>query len=109
MESKCVRDFASVLCTGRGPFVFLRLCIALPSSVQSWRDEFAGYTLRAGLERFSASVLVTVRHMHAATAAAAPDYGGPTSTISKGNTRGEQAMYREDNYSPKSSLLHSLA
>jgi hypothetical protein len=31
--------------------------------------------------------------MHAATAAAAPDYGGLTSAISKGNTRGEQAMY----------------
>jgi hypothetical protein len=74
--------------------VFLRPCIALPSSVQSWRDEFAGYNLRAGLERFSASALVTVRHMHAATAAAGPDYGGPTSTISKGNTRA-QAMYIE--------------
>jgi hypothetical protein len=33
--------------------------------------------------------------MHAATTPAAPDYGGSTSAISKGNTRGEQAMYIE--------------
>jgi hypothetical protein len=38
---------------------------------------------------------VAVRHMYAATAAAASNYGGPTSTISRGNTRGEQAMYIE--------------
>jgi hypothetical protein len=38
---------------------------------------------------------LTVRHMYAATAAAAPNYGGPTSAISKGNARGEQAMYIE--------------
>jgi hypothetical protein len=35
---------------------------------------------------------VTVRHMYAATIASAPDYGGLTSPISKGNARGEQAM-----------------
>ena len=38
---------------------------------------------------------VTVRHMHAATAAAAPDHEGSTSATSKGNTRGEQAIYIE--------------
>jgi len=37
--------------------------------------------------------IVTVRHMCAATAAAAPNYRGPTSAISNGNTKGEQAMY----------------
>ena len=36
---------------------------------------------------------VTVRHMYTATAAAAPDYGGPTSATSKGNARGKQAVY----------------
>ena len=41
------------------------------------------------------ALFVTVRHMYTATAAAAPDYGGPTSAISKGNARGEQAMYIE--------------
>jgi hypothetical protein len=40
-------------------------------------------------------VIVTVRHMYAATAAAAPDHEGSTSATSKGNTRGEQAMYIE--------------
>jgi hypothetical protein len=40
-------------------------------------------------------IIVTVRHMYAAAAAAAPNYGGPTSTTSKGNARGEQAMYIE--------------
>jgi hypothetical protein len=34
-----------------------------------------------------------VRHIHAATAATAPNYGGLTSAISKGNARGKQAMY----------------
>jgi hypothetical protein len=52
---------------------------------------------------------VTVRHMHAATAAAAPDHEGSTSATSKSNTRGEQAMYIENNYSPECSLLLSLA
>ena len=36
-----------------------------------------------------------VRHMYAATAATPPNYGGLTSAISKGNTRGEQAIYIE--------------
>jgi hypothetical protein len=58
MESKCGRGFASLLCTGRGPFGSLRLCIAMLSSVQSWRDGFAGYTPRAGLERCSTSALM---------------------------------------------------
>jgi hypothetical protein len=40
-------------------------------------------------------LFVTVRHMHAATTATAPNYRGPTTVISKGNARGEQAMYIE--------------
>jgi hypothetical protein len=52
---------------------------------------------------------VTVRHMHTATAAAAPDHEGSTSATSNGNARGEWAMYIEDNYSPERSLLLSLA
>ena len=52
--------------------------------------------------QFLRFICVTVRHMYTATAAAAPDYGGPTSdyggstsAISKGNARGERAMYIE--------------
>jgi hypothetical protein len=33
--------------------------------------------------------------MYAVTVAAAPDYGGPKSAISKGSARDEQAMYIE--------------
>jgi hypothetical protein len=40
-------------------------------------------------------VSVTVHHMYAATPAAAPDYGDLRSAISKGNARGEQAVYME--------------
>jgi hypothetical protein len=38
-------------------------------------------------------VSVTARHMHTAAAASAPDHGGSTSPISKGNAGGKQAMY----------------
>jgi hypothetical protein len=38
-------------------------------------------------------LFVMVRYMYAATAATALSYKGPTSVISKGNARGEQAMY----------------
>jgi hypothetical protein len=55
------------------------------------------------------ALFVTVRHMYTATAAAAPNHEGSTSATSKGNARGEWAMYIEDNYSPKRSLLLSLA
>jgi hypothetical protein len=50
---------------------------------------------RGDLPLVSTPPRVTVRHIYAATAAAAPDYRGSTSTTSKGNARGEQAMYIE--------------
>jgi hypothetical protein len=48
-----------------------------------------------------------VRHMYAATAAAAPNYRDLTSAISKGNARGEQAMYIERTTTLSKILLFS--